>query len=430
MEKNNELLKSIFKCLILISPILFLTIRHSINTILFILFIASIVYLRSVKNKINTIKKYKLTLFVFISPIIAVLISQILRFELEITNWDSPLRFALCMIVYMAIVNGATNNRNSAISTSQIWLCYSIPLALVFTGFSRAINPSENWGKYKTTYFVDPLTFGSYSLLFALLVIIGLVFFLKKLSKLHALFNIISVVIGMYLSITSGARTGWISFPILLILIFILTFRLHNIKWGIILSVLILLIITIIIIVTPEFYLKFILGFKEIHEFNYNNTNIGSSVGDRLAFIKMGMYYFFDRPLTGWGDLSWLSSNRINDFRQFANELTIIAPMHGFHNEILTNSVRSGIWGLISSASLFISGYWAAVKGMKMKINENHFIISVLLFVITIHLFFAGLSTEITNLTFLSAFIGIVYALLYGEKAYYEENIERYKNGI
>jgi hypothetical protein len=42
--------------------------------------------------------------------------------------------------------------------------------------------------------------------------------------------------------------------------------------------------------------------------------------------------------------------------------------------------------------------------------------------VVILHLFFAGLVTETTNLTFLSAFIGLLLAVLCGEQQYLEEN--------
>jgi hypothetical protein len=76
----------------------------------------------------------------------------------------------------------------------------------------------------------------------------------------------------------------------------------------------------------------------------------------------------------------------------------------------------------MASASLFVGVTYLAIKGMCIKISIEHRAISFTLFVVIVHLFFTGLTTEITNLTFLSAFIGIIISVLLGEKIYMEES--------
>jgi O-antigen ligase len=106
----------------------------------------------------------------------------------------------------------------------------------------------------------------------------------------------------------------------------------------------------------------------------------------------------------------------------FASNEAIYAPKHGFHNEIITNSVRSGIWGFISVISLYIVVAYKAVSGLKMKLGEQHRLVSVSMLIVILHLFFSGLVTEVTNLTFLSAFIGAFFAVLCGEQQFLKDN--------
>jgi hypothetical protein len=49
--------------------------------------------------------------------------------------------------------------------------------------------------------------------------------------------------------------------------------------------------------------------------------------------------------------------------------------------------------------------------------------VSLTLLVFISHLFIAGLTTEITNLVFLSSFIGLTLAVLLGEQIYLEEKL-------
>jgi len=138
----------------------------------------------------------------------------------------------------------------------------------------------------------------------------------------------------------------------------------------------------------------------------------------------MGVIYFLERPFAGWGDLSWMAQMSRPELAQFATEYARESPKHGFHNEIITNSVRSGICGFISSIAFFCMVFLRAIQGLKLKSTGEHRIISLTLLIFICHLFIAGLTTEITNLVFLSSFIGLTLAVLLGEQIYLEEKLQ------
>ena len=151
--------------------------------------------------------------------------------------------------------------------------------------------------------------------------------------------------------------------------------------------------------------------------------NEDTSVGLRLSFYRMGLTYILERPFTGWGDLGWMTQMNRPDLMQFASDIARESPKHGFHNEIITNTVRSGIWGLIASVSLFVIVFVRAIQGLRLKSTGEHRLISLTLLVFISHLFIAGLTTEITNLVFLCSFIGLTLAVLLGEQIYLEEKL-------
>lgn len=407
----------------IILPIIFLNIKHGVNVILFLLFIGAVVYLAKYDFKTlikKTLSKNNLSfLFVLAAPVLAIAITQFIRKDFYPNNWDAPIRMLLCMPIYMAISQGWLI-KNSQNTVTVIWIKWVFPLAMIANLICVTYYPATNWGTYRTTYFVDPLTFCSYSLLFSFLAIIGLTYCYKEIGIWHKLLYLVSIYIGFYLSATSGARTGWLNFPFFIIILYILIIRKYEKKQKA--FIIFILIITFLasMVLNPQLMNKLHLGWQEFIKYKLYEINEDSSVGMRLSFYRMGIGYFLERPLYGWGDLSWMEVMNKRDFLKFASSEALKAPRNGFHNEIITNSVRSGIWGLIAVLSLYVSVLNKAVMGLRMQLGGQHRLISISILVVITHLILAGLFTETTNLTFLSAFIGILLSVLCGEQKFLE----------
>jgi O-antigen ligase len=431
MKKNyaNKLNKLLL-LLVLISPIFFLTVKHWANlTVVFLS--ASCLFLLSTEKVLHSTfllaKRWRITICgMFIAPLAAIAISQSLRFDFYFPNWDSPLRLVLCVPIFLVIANGDLRaNLNKSIC--QTWLTLILPVTLIWTLFFRLIWPTS-WGPNGlTTYFVDPLTFGSYSLLFSLLTLLGLSEYWSKLALNQKCLCILGIFSGIYLSLKSGSRTGWFNLPIFLCLwaCFVLKPKLGFKRTA--LLVLVLVCFLLVILLNNVYLLgKFILIWTEISNYKWSETNADTSVGLRLSFYRMGAEYFFDRPFKGWGDLSWMVHMNRPELTKYASEFARESPKHGFHNEIITNTVRSGVWGLLATFSLFGVVFTGAIRGLRLKSTGEHRLVSLTLLVFISHLFIAGLTTEITNLVFLSSFIGFTLAVLMGEQIYLEEKLRTY----
>jgi len=420
------MLKIIFNTGLILLPVFFLSVKHATNIILFSLVITSLVFINKIyREKLYvkfTRKNYLIVILILVFPVLAIAISQTLRQEYYPNNWDSPLRFFLCLPIFFAISQGCLSGKNSR-TISEIWLCWSTPIAIFVMLISRIYYPAKNWGEYLTTYFVDPLTFCSYALLFSLLSISGLIYFNKKMSKFNILFSLISIVVGLYLSISSGARTGWLGLPLIIIIFWYTLKTKFNIKKANVFILILLMILGVLIYYDSKFLNKLLLALQQFSSYKLNELNVDTSVGMRLSFYRMGIQYFIERPWYGWGDLSWMYYMNRAEFIKYASEFTRGSPKHGFHNEIITSCVRSGIWGLMSSTCLFAGVTYLAIRGICMRISVEHSAISFALLIVIVHLFFTGLTTEITNLTFLSAFIGSIISVLLGEQIYLEEKL-------
>jgi O-antigen ligase len=345
-------------------------------------------------------------------PLIAVCIGQLLRWELYPPNFDAPLRLALCIPIFMALRRGWLASKNPAEPSLTVqWTLTIFPIAMLVT-LPFFHFTSSAFGNQRGTYFVDPLTFASYTLLFSLLSLAALTHFWNDINKPHRLLSILGIVVGMYMSVTTNSRSGWINLPFFLLL---WTFLLLKPKWGLAKSLIPLLGIVVLTGVVlsfkPALIDKFALAVHEIQSYHWNEMNPDNSVGMRISFYRFAYFYFLQSPIAGWGDLGWMKLMNSPELMVYATETTRIGTREGFHNEFVTSTVRSGIWGLISSLTLFAVFFIRALKGIKNKQDEFRFT-SFCMLIFIMHLITTGLTTEVTNLVFLCSFIGLTLSIM------------------
>ena len=322
------------------------------------------------------------------------------------------MRIALCSPIFLAISFGWLY-KDGAQPITFLWMKYCFPLALIWT-FTYKPSWSTNWGHHViTTYFVDVISFGSITLLFAILSFASLSFFWSRMSWLSRMISLLAFLIGLYLSIKSGSRTGWLSFPVFLYILF----------WGYILptqgrlkSFLIILFVLVLILIfiqfSPFFAQKVLNAVTDVTNYNWNSQSVEGSADLIISFFRMAIFYFLQNPIKGWGDLGWQALVDSPEIIQFASKHARHFAQHGFHNEVLTNAVRSGIWGLVTSISFFVFPTIVAIKSFhKPACRFSAFFIIFFM----LHIFLTGMTTEITNLVFLASFYSLTIAVMVGE---------------
>jgi len=381
--------------------------------------------LRSKLLKSNTSKPHILeewwVLAMFFSPMAAIAMSQTLRADWVLREYDSPARFLLAIPIFLAVSRNWV--QSSRRSMTFLWIQYAIPLALIAMLISVLTLPSKVWGSRLATYFADPLTFGSYALLFALTSLYGLVLCLQSQHKkpLIMILGIVGFVIGLFLSISSGSRTAWLSFPIISVWLAIrfLIPRLGVALTGILFLVGVTIFIVLVGYLFPDFEGHFIEGLDELLTYKLNEMNPDKSVMMRLSFYRFAWGYFMQHPLTGWGTYGWESAMNSPDFQIFASEYTRKFTVAGFHNEMMTEMVRSGVWGLVSRFLLFIVPFGVAYRlrgSYSTTSPQIYFFICLLM----VHQLCMSFTTEITGLIYRTSFLALLLAVSLGELVYYK----------
>jgi O-antigen ligase len=418
-----------FRSLVIVSPVFLLTVKHWTNLVVLIVFVGSLFFLLRKKEvplqDTDELRRWRWIIALTLTgPVLAVGMGQLLRSEFYPPNFDAPLRIALCAPIFLAISFGWLY-RNGKEHITFLWVKYTFPGMLLWTFIDRP-SWSTSWGANRiTTYFVDALTFGSLTLLFSLLSITALNFFWQKLSVSHRIFMFIAVFTGLYLSVMSGSRTGWLVLPFFLF-IWMRYFACQQYgKVRAVFGALLLLgVILLFIPLQPVLVEKIYLAVLEISNYHWNSLNPDNSVGMRISFYRMAIFYFFENPFKGWGDLGWMKLMNSPEISQYATSFTKDFAKNGFHNEVFTNAVRSGIWGLISSVGLLFIPFIFAIKILS-RINSNTLnFLTLFLLIFMTHMIVAGMTTEVTNLVFLASFTGLSLCIFIGETFMYAEKAD------
>ena len=346
------------------------------------------------------------TLLMLISPILAILISQAIRQEWIIQDYDGPSRFLIAIPIFFICWK-------KNFSLEKYWQ-YSIPATLIVTLVLLPFLPKSGWGIYPTrvtTFFIDPLTFGRICLTLGLLSLFTIDLHEKNNWGLK-MFKFLGACIGFYLSIKSGSRTGWLAMPFVFFL-FLWTYGPKN-K---ILSTICALIISISAVCAAYKYSPFInervtTTINELNAYNLHSLNIDSSAGMRISFARMGWYYFKLQPLSGWGTKGYINHINDSEISEYASQ-TAREFVYGalFHNEFITNAVKSGIWGIISTALLFFVPLALFISSWRKGISPR---LAALGIAYVICELISSMSTEVFNLKFSSSFYALFIVGLMG----------------
>lgn len=342
----------------------------------------------------------------FIFPILAILISQSIRQDWIIRDYDGPARFLLALPIFYVCWK-------QDFSLERYWQ-YAIPATLIITITCLPLLPKIGWGNDPsrvTTFFVDPLTFGRICLTLGLLSL-----FTINLSGrdkwFSIIFKLIGAAIGFYLSIKSGSRTGWLAMPF----VFFLFLWSYGPKNKIISTVSALIISAAAVVGTYQYSStvknRIMQGIDEIRNYKLHEINEDISVGMRISFIRMGFYYFKLQPFSGWGEKGF--KDHINDpeISEYASQNAREFPYNAlFHNEIVTNAVKSGIWGIISTALLFFVPLGLFISSWRKGISPR---LSALGVAYVMCELISGMSTEVFNLKFTSSLYAVLIAGLIG----------------
>ena len=292
------------------------------------------------------------------------------------------------------------------------WMALAFPLTVIVTVLNRW-SWTDAWGADRiVTYFVDPLSFSSLSLVLALSSLVALSLTRPPVGSLKWILGLGGLLCGLFLSVKSGSRTGWLGIPVFLALWFHYALIPQYGRRVGMAGALLLAAVTGAFASNPALIQKFQLGLHELLSYQWQAMNPDGSITLRISMYRMGLHYFLQNPLMGWGEHGWLAAANAPEFKAFASEFAIYKqPLAGFHNEILTSAVRSGIWGLASAIGFFAVPMAVSLRTLRRHPSPVDRLVALGLLVFIVQLLMAAMGTEVNNLVFLASFNGLTLAV-------------------
>lgn len=418
-SKHASSIFSISNCIlfaIFMFPITFMTVRHGVHVSLFaLLLIALIVFFQNKQAHFRFEDKTDLIIVLsFCGLILAVLLGQLFRSKMHMAAFDGPSRIVLAGFVYLLL-------KSRQIAYIKI-LDVAIPVGLLCVLTALTLNPpSAHWGGRFATYFVDPNTLGSQTLILALIIFLSIAPQQGE-SRWLELLKLMGGVAGLYISIYSGSRGAWLTGPFIFLLFLLI--RLGDVcrakgaeRFTIALQTS-LIILTAIIFFCLAFYFSDAVSVRVIaahHEISnwFSGENLDSSVGTRLSIWKFSFLFASESLLFGYGEeknmMQLLSDSPLNIP---ANQIAISTmALAGPHSDILSKLLSSGLFGLLAYLCLLFVPFYFFYAHRNSLLADKRRAARMGMYYIT-GVFITGLSNEQLSLKYLCTFYGLMTATL------------------
>lgn len=345
-------------------------------------------------------------IFAFTLPLLSVFFGQLMQGNWNLARFDAPSRYLIAMPVFIAVAC----HRSAVPRVLEL----SIPAATIVTLVLIPYVPATLWSTIVgrlSNHFIDPLIFGQTALALGVMSLLMI-----RLSDKHPWYivalQLLGGVVGIYLSLRSESRTGWLAIPFIVLLWVICYSPFSRGKTA-------LFAVVIASLVTISFYfasstVKDRVGdaYSDLSGYQWNAVNSETSIGDRINWIRIGWHFFSIRPLHGWGDQGL--SGHIND-----EAITVYASkasrdgvlIAGFHNDYVANAVRYGIGGFIATAGIFLMPFLFFAYCLRCKKVQSYAMAGIGYILIQS---VSSLSYHVLDFKFMASFYALMIAVLLG----------------
>lgn len=413
---------------ILAFPISCFTVRHGVHISLFLLLILGLIqYFKA--SKIGTYYQFDkydtLILATFSVLFCATLISQGARGAIHFAAFDGPSRLFIGGIVFLYL-------RRLNLPYMRV-LEIAIPTGLIVLLACVLANPGAYWDTRFATYFVDFNTLGSQSFILALLCFLMLGSPIKTNLYINLL-KLFACVAGLYISIRSGSRGGWLSGPFIFLLWIVLRFDdiagLNLDKKARRYLELIAIIALIIILSITAFYLieplstRISHGYLEIKNW-ITGADLNGSAGIRLSMWKIALQLAGDHFWFGYGEIGMADLLRGSYLDTPENKVAVHdISVAGPHNDIFSKLLSLGFIGLLAYFTLLLVPFVIFWKNRRSMNLAKRYASRIGLFYIT-GVLICGLANEQLSLKYLCSFYTLMIATMLAQVL----NISAYRDG-
>ncbi len=379
--------------LLAVYPCLMFAVKGGINAAFLILLLLSAWSFRQMRTWDREEAMYLLAMA---SMPVAIFLSQSYHGNFSGHPYDASSRFLLGVPVFVML----KRMRFSVAAGVQ----YGFPLATIMG--SAMIRQIED-GRYGIPT-MDLIHFGNFALVMGVLSILG-IDWVKRDSLPLRILKAAGFIAGVYASIVSGSRGGWIALPVFLIIF--VYFRYSKVSLRALLAIPGALMLAGFIAYASSQTIHHRITELVGDVTGLEHGNPDTSTGIRLQLYRAAAEVFIKNPIFGVGPEGFAKEM---DAMQKAGIVTPMAADLGrgeVHNELLSRAAGLGIFGLTAMLSIYLvpAGiFYRSMRSSIARISQSGML--GLVFVSGFIVF--GLTAETLNLTMSSAFYSLTVAVL------------------
>lgn len=407
--KNESLCNRMIVLILFIYPALLLTVKGSVGVLFGLLLIISAIQLYRMR-KSPSVSHWDGVGVAFAlamaSPVVAIFLSQAYHGDFKAPPYDWASRFLFAIPIFLVL-------RQTKIHTVSI-LQLALPLGALATYIALIQHPFVVYvdGQVRgmtTLQAFNLIHFSDSALMLGFLAL----FSINSEKKDHALIltlKLCAFIAGIYMSIQSGERGGWIAIPPLLLL-WVITYH----SKGKLRSTLGIATLSAIALICLSYYYidhvqhRIYSAWNDLINFAHGNKD--SPIGIRLQLWMAAIQIFMENPFFGVGPggfahaMPTLSATGV---------LTPVAANMGtaeVHNEILAKCAGTGLFGLASILSIYLVPLFIFLRATKSTLPPVK-TAGVMGLCLVTGFFIFGLTAEIFNLRMTATFFSLTLAAL------------------
>jgi O-antigen ligase len=404
-----SVLERVTLVLALLTPIFFLSIRHWISnvSILAALLCVSLAYIQRFEFSWQQVPHLKIITLLFSVYALGILISQIGRQTFVMREYLDQTRWLIGLPLFIILFRYRVNY--------TAFLKVALPVSIFAAWLGLIFFPSDAWYERQTISFIDPLTFGHLNLTLGLVCFVSAMFDVsRRKANFYTALNILAFFVGVFLSVKSGSRTGWLAVPVVMCVVSYQIYKPRPVKS----LLMVLAVISSLILffqLNTEMASRFKLMMDEIFAYPWRGGLAPeTSVSNRVTFYRLGFYYFSQSPLFGWGNRGYLDIKDAAELLTFSTQGARDFAFNAlFHSDWTTQSVRYGVFGLLSVLIVFMIPFRFFVHAIRVGGDLKK--VGCMGFAFTSCQLASSLSTEVYDSKGVTAFTAAILAGLLAE---------------
>lgn len=412
----------LFGVVLLCYPALLFLVRGGMNGSLFLLAVLSLFLLVRRRGNANSLDKNDIVFGAAMSSgLVVIFISQLYHQDLTARYFDSAARFLLAVPILLAL---------RLIKERTLFIVqYAFPLgaiaafvAVILTdpmikflaGFVATMMTDPNARYSASTPFINHIHLGDLALMLGFLSLFSLNWIREDHLMLKVL-KMMGLIAGLAISILSSARGGWIAIPI-----FVAIFVIFRTSSKFINKITLVILLFGVIVLVGHFLVDAIHQrlwtiYSDLSLFLAGNAD--TSIGVRMQLWKAALHLITEHPYFGVGADGF---GKAMDTLSASGYITPMAAELGkgeVHNEILANTVRFGIFGLLSILAIYLVPFFLFLRAARLGTRQQKGA-AMMGMCLTLGFFIFGLTVETFNLKMTAAFYSLTVAVLLAAATY------------